>query len=56
MSDVIPINLPSRVELWRRNQLALSILGHREFTLETVEILGRVLRGEESVELPGGAA
>ena len=46
MSDVVvPFNVPSRSELWRRNQLALSILGHRPLTFETAETLKAVLEG-----------
>jgi len=47
MSDPIPIGIPSRTELWRRNQLALSILGHRMLVpAETRNLLLAVLRGE----------
>lgn len=48
MSEPIPINAPSRAELWRRNQLALAILGHRPIVpVETRDLLRAVLRGDE---------
>lgn len=48
MSEPIPINSPSRAELWRRNQLALSILGHRTILpASTRDLLLAVLRGDE---------
>lgn len=48
MSEPIPINAPSRVELWRRNQVALSILGHRPLLpISTRDLLLAVLRGED---------
>lgn len=47
MSEPIPINAPPRSELWRRNQLALSILGHRTLLPESTKaLLISVLRGE----------
>lgn len=47
VSDIIPISAPSRAELWRRNQLALSILGHRSILpTSTRDALIAVLRGE----------
>lgn len=47
MNVPIPIDRPSRAELWRRNQLALSILGHRPLLpASTAAELTRVLRGE----------
>jgi hypothetical protein len=54
MSDPIPINSPSRAELWRRNQLALSILGHRTLVpVTTRDLLRRALLGEiPGVEVP----
>jgi hypothetical protein len=49
MSEPIPINAPSRTELWRRNQVALSILGHRPLLPTSVaDELRRVLRGEDN--------
>ncbi len=40
-------NAPSRAELWRRNRLALSILGHRTIVpADTKDLLIAVLRGE----------
>ena len=48
MSDLIPIERPSAAELWRRNQLALSILGHRTLVpVSTRDLLIAVLRGDE---------
>lgn len=47
MTDPIPISSPSRAELWRRNQVALSILGHRTLVPGTTrDLLISVLRGE----------
>ncbi len=48
MTNIIPIIAPPRAELWRRNQLALSILRHRTI-LPTVtrDLLVAVLRGDE---------
>lgn len=47
MTAPIPITCPPRTELWRRNQLALSILGHRPLLpLSTRDLLIAVLRGE----------
>lgn len=44
---VVPLrNLPRRTELWTRNQLALSLLGHRPYDRETSKLVQRVLRGE----------
>lgn len=40
-----PLTMPTRTELWRRNQLALSVLAHRPYTPETAALLERVLRG-----------
>lgn len=48
MTLPIPINSPSRAELWRRNQVALSILGHRTLVpVGTRDLLVAVLRGDE---------
>ena len=48
MADVVPINAPSKAELWRRNQVALSILNHRPLLpASTAELLRQVLRGED---------
>ncbi|WP_185845865.1 hypothetical protein [Kibdelosporangium aridum] len=44
MADVLPITVPSRAELWRRLQLARSILAQRESTPDT-HVLLRVLDG-----------
>lgn len=44
-ADVLPINTPSRAELWRRLQLARSLLAHRSTTPDT-RLLLRVLDGE----------
>ncbi len=47
MTEPIPINAPPRAELWRRNRLALSILGHRTIVpADTKDLLIAVLRGE----------
>lgn len=47
MNEPIPINSPSRAELHRRVQLALSILGHRPLLPASTAVeLTRVLRGE----------
>lgn len=40
-----PLRMPTRTELWRRNQLALSVLAHRPYTPETAALVERVLRG-----------
>jgi hypothetical protein len=54
-NDVVPINAPPRAELWRRNQVALSILGHRPLLPTSVaDELRRVLRGED-VAAAGGS-
>lgn len=47
MSEVVPINAPSRAECWRRIRVAESILEHRTIAPETTrrELL-KVLRGE----------
>ncbi|MER7009940.1 hypothetical protein ABT324_00730 [Saccharopolyspora sp. NPDC000359] len=50
-SNVLPLNAPARAELWRRNQLALSLLAHRPYTRATADLLGRVLRGEPIEDL-----
>lgn len=47
MTTPIPISRPSAAELWRRNQLAQSVLGHRPIEpLETRNLLLAILRGE----------
>jgi hypothetical protein len=49
VTDPIPIVRPPAAELWRRNQVALSILGHRPLLPTTVaDELRRVLRGEDT--------
>lgn len=40
-----PLRMPTRTELWRRNQVALSVLAHRPYTPETAALVARVLRG-----------
>lgn len=45
-NPVAPLNMPARAELWRRNQLALSVLAHRPYDHDTAALLARVLRGE----------
>ena len=48
MSDVVPINVPSRAECWRRIRLAESILAHRTIAPEaTRQERLKVLRGEQ---------
>jgi hypothetical protein len=44
---------PSRDELWRRHQLALSVLNQRGRTAETAELVQRVLDGEPIEALRG---
>lgn len=47
MTSPIPIGRPSAAELWRRNQLALAILGHRPLVpASTREALIQALSGE----------
>jgi hypothetical protein len=54
-ASVTPINTPSRAELWRRNQVALSILGHRPLLPTSVaDELRRVLRGEDAENIATG--
>lgn len=48
---VVPISIPTRAELWRRNQLARSLLSHRP-TAEAVRAALAVLAGEP--EQPDG--
>lgn len=53
MSEVVPINAPSRAECWRRIRVAESILEHRTIAPEgTRQDLLKVLRGE-LVAAPG---
>lgn len=40
-----PLRMPTRTELWRRNQLALSVLAHRPYTPDTAALVERVLCG-----------
>ena len=48
MSEPVPINAPSRKELWRRIRVAESILGHRPILpASTRDLLLAVLRGDE---------
>jgi hypothetical protein len=47
MNEVVPINIPSRAECWRRIRLAESILEHRTIAPDgTRRELLKVLRGE----------
>lgn len=46
MPPQIPLNAPSRTELWQRQWLALSLLSHRGYLPETARLVERVLRGE----------
>jgi hypothetical protein len=53
VSAVLPINVPSRAECWRRIRLAESILEHRTIAPDgTRRELLKVLRGEP-VAVPG---
>ena len=45
-ADVLPINAPSRAELWRRTQLALSVLDQRGASVESAVLVRRILSGE----------
>lgn len=49
-----PLHMPTRAELWRRNQLALSVLAHRPYDRATADLIGRILRGDPTndVEVP----
>jgi hypothetical protein len=50
MTEPIPICRPAAAELWRRNQLALSLLGHRVLVPEsTADDLRRILLGESDL-------
>lgn len=53
-ADVVPISVPTRAELWRRNQLARSLLSHREPN-EAVRVALAVLAGED-VDPSAGAS
>lgn len=44
-TQVTPINIPSRTELWYRVQLAKSLLGHRPLSPDTAALVLRVLDG-----------
>lgn len=59
--NILPIDAPSRVESWRRLQLALAVLDQRPATPETVAVAMAALRGipiEDLVQqqLAGGRA
>lgn len=59
VAPVIPITAPPRDELWRRIQLARSVLAHRPSTPENWALLSRILNGESIGDLmhpAGGAA
>jgi hypothetical protein len=45
MADVLPIAAPSRAELWRRVQLARSVLAQRPSTPDTGALALRILDG-----------
>lgn len=49
-ATVTPLG-PSRADLHRRQQLALSLLSHRGHTAEAAALVERVLRGESIVSL-----
>jgi hypothetical protein len=42
---VTPISVPTRTELWYRVRLAQSLLSHRPPTIETAQVVSRVLDG-----------
>lgn len=46
IADVVPIGIPPRSVMWRRHQLAKSLLSHRELTKETAELVVAALDGE----------
>jgi hypothetical protein len=51
VDNVVPINAPSRAELWRRVRLAEAILNNRPvMPVSTAQLLLRVLRGEDTAE------
>lgn len=54
-ATVTPLG-PSRADLHRRQQLALSLLSHRGHTAEAAALVERVLRGESIDELREGNA
>jgi hypothetical protein len=54
LADVLPISAPSRAELWRRSQLALSVLDQRGETAETAALVRRILFGASVDELTRG--
>lgn len=45
-AEPIPLHTPPRAELWKRNQLARSVLAHRPYTPETADLVARVLDGD----------
>lgn len=49
--NVVPLGSASRVELWCRQQLALSLLSHRGHTAETACLIERGLQGKSIEEL-----
>lgn len=54
LADVLPISAPSRAELWRRHQLAPSVLDQRGTTAETAVLVQRILLGASPDELKRG--
>lgn len=53
MADILPFDIPSRAELWRRIRLTESILNHRTLLPQsTVDDLRRALRGDGSAPKP----
>lgn len=54
LADVLPISAPSRAELWRRSQLALSVLDQRGASAETAVLVRRILSGDSFDELTRG--
>lgn len=56
-AEVLPIDAPSRAELWRRVRLAESILCHRTVVpVTTRDLLLKVLRGESVAEPEKGVS
>lgn len=54
-AEILPISCPSRAVLWRRLQLAKSLLSHRPCTASTRAAVLAALDGEHDVVVdPGG--
>ena len=50
-AQVTPIDIPSRTDLWYRNQLAKAVLGHRELNEDTAALLLAILDGKQIGDL-----